>query len=471
MTGEPIPELSEQTLAGFFREALRAGNRAPRPTPPEWLQDDDFPYVVGRFVGRGGSGMVWKAEGRGGGGTVALKLVSFRGDRRIRLRWENECDALSRVDHPNLVKLIDFGLAPDLDAGWVTLEWIEGSDLATVLGDRGSLPVAEAVEFTKQIVAALSALHGAGLLHRDIKPGNILFEESSKRWVLADFGLAYDLGQDAEARVTRTLETPATPGYAAPERDQPGGHSDTRGDQYSLAFTIWEMLAGSRPAGSFPMLHTLCRCPVGVDHVLRKALSTHPKDRYSDLRGFERAFLRAVRRPPWIRPLLLVISLAAITAILYLGLRPEPFPREFHSGPLTVTEGREHYMEIDLTLEESGEFLAVVHTRSGDPFFGFTGKARLIWRDGDGNVLKTQDSNPLGVNGRFIPGTPHERIDYWSDSLPPEMATKVERVDFRANPGGISKEARDKANIEGAKKDLQKAKEGLGKAWESLRAE
>ncbi len=271
--------------------------------------------------------------------------------------------------------------------------------------------------------------------------------------------------------MTRTLESPGTPGYAAPERGQPGGSSDERGDQYSLAFTVWEMLAGSRPVGAFSKLHTLCRCPVGVDHVLRKALSTDPDDRYRDLRGFERAFLRAVRRPPWIRPFFISLSVGLLLLILYLGFRPEPFPREFQSGPLRVTEGRQQFVTVDLTLEQDGAFLAVVTSSNREPFFGFTGTVRLIWRDRDGNVLETLNSNPHGVNGRLVPGAPHERVDYWRDRLTPEMAAKVERVDFRATPGGISKEQRDGANRARVEKDMRKVKAGLRQLWDRLMPE
>ncbi len=216
MTTDSDPTLSDPALAGLFGEALKVGVHAPPPEPPDWLSDEAFPHALVRYVGRGGSGFVWQAERRDGGGSVALKLVSFKGDRRVRLRWENECDTLSRVDHPNLVSLIDFGLAPDLDAGWVALEWIEGANLGTILANRGSLPVAEVVEFLQQVVSSLSALHDAGLLHRDIKPGNLLFEEASNRWVVADFGLAYelhagrrgqsdeDLGKPGDTRLRRT---------------------------------------------------------------------------------------------------------------------------------------------------------------------------------------------------------------------------------------------------------------------------
>lgn len=327
-------------------------------------------------------------------------------------------------------------------------------------------------EFLPQITSALSALHEANLVHRDIKPANLLLEESSKRWVLADFGLAYEVGQDAEARITRTLEAPATPGYAAPEREQPGVTCDARSDQYSLAFTLWEMLSGTRPLGSVPKLHTLARVPKGLDSVLRKALANRPDDRFRDLRRFERAFLRAVRRPPWLRPLLFVFVLAllgfAISATIQRALEPPPFPREFQSGPLEVTKGREHFMEVDLTLQEDGEFHAVMRTWSAEALYGFTGQVHLIWRDADGAILKDQKSSAIGVNGRLIIGSPYERLDHWHGRLPPDMAARVERVDFLATPDGISQEAREKDNRHQIQNDLKKIREVTGKGWDAF---
>lgn len=472
MHDDPPSSPTEQALTSLFRAALESGGKAPPPEMPDWLDVPEFPYQPSRWVGRGGSGLVWRAEARDDSGPVALKVVSFHGEPRLRRRWENECEALQQVQHPHLVRLLDFGLSPDLDAGWMAMEWIEGPNLALLLAERGRLPLAQATDFLTQMIPALTALHEAGLIHRDIKPSNLLFEETSGRWILADFGLAYELSQDADARLTHTRETPATPGYAAPEREIVGAPCDARSDLYSLAFTVWEMLAGSRPLGSFPNLHTLVPLPRGIDVVLRKALANRPDDRYRDLRTFARAFERAARRPPWLRPLLFSLVMVALGLLTYRGvqaaLSPPPFPREFQSGSLRVTEGRDHFMEVDLTLEESGEFHAVIRTRSEEALTGFTGRVELLFRDANGQILKTQRSNPLGVNGTLIIGAAHKRLDHWRDQVPPDLARQVERVDFHAAPGGLSQEKREGDNRRRLQKDLKKIREGTSKAWEAI---
>jgi len=96
-------------------------------------------------------------------------------------------------------------------------------------------------------------------VHRDIKPSNLLLKRVSGRWVVADFGVVHDLRIERDLRLTHTLESPLTPDYAPPESQQGGATPDGGWDQYSLAVTLWETLSGSRPAGAFPKLHTLCR--------------------------------------------------------------------------------------------------------------------------------------------------------------------------------------------------------------------
>lgn len=470
------PQPSDDALRALLSEARRAGGHRPEPEAPDWLAAAGFPVEIERYIGHGGSGFVWRGRMRCGEAPVALKWVPFSPDpERLAARWEAECAALERVEHPNLVRCLAHGLAPDGQSGWLAMEWIEGASLEEWLEQQGRLDPAPARELVAQVSEGLAELHGAGLVHRDIKPSNLLFEHDTGRWVVADFGIVHDLRLDRDWRLTRTREGPVTPGYAPPESRNPACGPDARWDQFSLAFTVWEALCRKQPVGAFSRLHDLCSCPRGIDRVLRRALSTDRDHRFAGQEAFARAFDRAARRPPWLRPLLAFALIGAAIGVVGGALvqieRPPPFPREFSSEPLRVTEGRGHFMEIDLTLEEDGEFLAVVRTRSEDLLHGFTGLPQVIWKDRDGNVLKVQKGNPYGVNGRLIAGAPHERVDYWRDRLPPEMAAQVERVDFLATPGGISKEARDAANRQRLEKDLRKIRAGLEKAWESVKPE
>lgn len=469
MPADPEPTLSPETLAGLFAGALRVGVKVPPPDPPDWMGEGDFPLVIESYVGRGGSGFVWKASRRDGYGPVALKLVPFRGDPlRLRERWENECTALARLDHPNLIHLVNHGLAPDGDSGWLAMEWVEGRSLDIILSEQNRLPFSAALEFLSQIGGALNALHGAGLVHRDVKPGNCLRDEVNARWVLADLGIALDLGKAEDHRVTRTQERPATPGYSPPELDLQGHAPAPFGDQYSLAFTLWEMLAGNRPLGAFPRLHTLCKCPEGIDGVLRRALATDPANRFPDLTAFEKAFQKAASRPPRSYFLIGILAALSIAAALFWLSRPPTFPKRFQSGRIQVNEGREHHMRIDMTLQHDGRFLAKIRTTCLDPFFGFDGRTHLIFRDAKGEIVHTLITHGYGVNGRFIPGGKHDRLDDWKCKIPPEAARRVASVNFLAAPSAGTLEKRAALNHKEFHKDLKSIKSGAVSGLDAL---
>ncbi len=469
MSADPDPTLSPETLAGLFAGALSVGVRSPPPEPPDWIGVGDFPLVIESYVGRGGSGFVWKASRRDGHGAVALKLVPFRGDPlRLRERWENECAALARIDHPNLIPLVDHGLAPDGDSGWLAMEWIEGRALDVILSEQSCLPFSEALEFLSQIGGALTALHAAGLVHRDVKPGNILRDEVNSRWVLADLGIALDLEKAGDHRVTRTMERPATPGYSPPELDLPEHASAASGDQYSLAFTLWEMLAGQRPLGAFPRLHSLCKCPEGADVVLRKALATDPHHRFSDLDAFRQAFRQAASRPPRLFLFAALFMIVSIAAGGFWFNRPEPFPKRFHSGKIISEERADHFTLIDLTLEKSGHVRFHIRTISMHPFLGYAGKTRVEFRDARGATIHELSTQSYGVNGRLIFGASNDRHDTWSRKIPPEVAARVRSVHFRNIPNTWTLDERVHTNRREVDRDMSQIRAGAAKGIEAL---
>ena len=135
---DPRPsDLSEEALIRLLDAALRVGISSAPPEVPDWWHDPAFPFVTVSYIGRGGSGLVWKASRRDGHGFVALKLVPFLSDPvRLRQRWQDECAALAKIQHPNLVGLIDHGRSPDGLSGWLAMEWIEGSCLGRKLAER-----------------------------------------------------------------------------------------------------------------------------------------------------------------------------------------------------------------------------------------------------------------------------------------------------------------------------------------------
>ena len=463
-------DLSEEALIRLLDAALRVGISSAPPEVPDWWHDPAFPFVTVSYIGRGGSGLVWKASRRDGHGFVALKLVPFRSDPvRLRQRWQDECAALAKIQHPNLVGLIDHGRSPDGLSGWLAMEWIEGSCLGRKLAEDGQIAFREILPIVPQAVAGLEALHAAGLVHRDIKPSNLLLEKASGRLVIADLGIVHDLGGDPDQRVTRTFEQALTPGYFPPEMLLPGYRPDATGDQYSLAFTLWQLLTGTMPLGAFGKLHHLCKCPEGIDAVLRRALATDPSKRFPDLGAFSHAIQKAAARPPrgYLFLALFIFLLTAASA--FILTRPASFPKRFQSGKITGYESPGQSMEIDLTLQQDGTLTGQVHTMTTDALMGFAARSWLTFRDEKGNILHRLRTHGYGVNGRFIPGAEHQRTDAWeSDSISPDLARRVHTIDFAPAAGDKTQDDLADGNQLQFQADVDALKSGLKRGWKTF---
>jgi serine/threonine protein kinase len=434
-------DLSAEALVRLLDAALCVGISAAPPEVPDWWHDLAFPYVTVAYIGRGGSGLVWKASRRDGHGLVALKLVPFRSDPvRLQQRWQDECAALARIAHPNLVGLIDHGRSPDGLSGWLAMEWIEGTCLGRKLAEEGQIAFQEIRSIVPQAVAGLNALHSAGLVHRDIKPSNLLLEKDTGRLVIADLGIVHDLGGDPDQRVTRTYEQALTPGYFPPEMLIAGYRPDAAGDQYSLAFTLWQLLTGTMPLGAFGRLHHLCKCPDAVDAVLRRALATDPSKRFPDLDSFSQAFQKAAIRPSRSYLILAFFILSLVTVCAFA-----------------------------LTLQENGTSTGQVHTMTTDALLGFAGRSWLTFRDDRGNVIHRMRTQGYGVNGRFIPGAEHERVDAWENfPVTPDIARRVHTIDFAPAPGDKPQDSMARENQIQVQEDVAAVKSGFKRGWKTL---
>ncbi len=462
-------DLSEESLARLLDAALRVGISSAPPESPDWWQDETFPYVTVAYIGRGGSGLVWKASRKDGYGFVALKLVPFLSDPvRLQQRWEDECAALAKIQHANLVGLIDHGRSPDGLSGWLAMEWIEGTCLGRKLAEEGQIAFREILAIVPQAVAGLDALHNAELVHRDIKPSNLLLEKATNRLVIADLGIVHDLAGDPDQRVTRTYEQALTPGYFPPELLAADYHPDALGDQYSLAFTIWQLLTATMPLGAFGKLHHLCKCPDGIDAVLRRALASEPARRYTDLSAFAQAFAQAARRPPRTFLFAVFFTLILVAASAYWTTRPPLFPKRFKSGKVVASDSTQQFTSIDLTLQENGHFSAQIRTTSLDPLFGFVGRTMMTFRDAEGYIVHQMNTNHHGVGGRYMFGAPHDRVDQWNSSIPAEIASQVVTMDFKNMPSTWTLKERAADNNRAFREDLASIREGVVNVWTTL---
>jgi serine/threonine-protein kinase len=253
-------------------------------------------YRLESVLGRGGMGVVYLASDLRLERNVALKLVApeLAQDARFRERFLRESRLAASLDHSHIVPVHAAG---ETDGRlWIAMRYVPGEDLATLLTQEGPLEPARAVELCSQVASALDAAHGIGLVHRDVKPANILVTEEDGRehCYLTDFGLA----RNAEADAGAATHLSGTVDYTAPEQiaREPAGAS---ADVYSLACVLYECLAGEPPfkrpratATLFahaseppPSLHERRpELPEQIDQVTAKGLAKNPDERYGSCR-------------------------------------------------------------------------------------------------------------------------------------------------------------------------------------------
>ena len=213
----------------------------------------DDRYRIVRLLGQGGMGTVYGAEDREfGGEMVALKTILTTGKETDQLlaRFKKEIQLARRVAHPNVCRIFDVGYhvaGPAEKAIFVSMEYIRGVSLKTAIQQKGRFNEKETLAIIRDIAAALAATHGAGLIHRDVKSGNVMLAETSNRAVLMDFGLAclIDPGE-GEVSLTQTGAIIGTPAYMSPEQIE-GAPLTAASDIYAFGVVIYEMVTGRLP--------------------------------------------------------------------------------------------------------------------------------------------------------------------------------------------------------------------------------
>ncbi len=255
-------------------------------------------YQIVEAIGRGGMATVYKAYQPGLARYVAIKVLPafFADEEGFRERFQREAIAVASLRHPNILRIFDYG--EDRGVAYIVTELVEGGPLSQELGQP--LPVDQVCDLLAPIAAALDYAHARGLVHRDVKPSNILVA-ADRTPILADFGLAQIMG--SMPRLTRTGTLAGTPEYMAPEyaAGEPTGPAT---DQYALAVVAYEMLTGQVPFSAETPLAVLLAhlyrplpMPRSVNPALRtsiemallKGLAKSPQDRYPSAAAFMEA--------------------------------------------------------------------------------------------------------------------------------------------------------------------------------------
>ncbi|WP_225725610.1 MULTISPECIES: serine/threonine-protein kinase [unclassified Nocardia] len=264
-------------------------------------------YVIEDVLGQGGMGTVYLARHPRLPRMVALKLLNrdVSADPEIRARFEREANVVARLDHPGIVGIHDRGVEDD--RLWIAMQYIEGVDAAKL--NPRTVTVERAVRIVGETAAALDYAHSRGVLHRDIKPGNILLSTPdagrAERAVLTDFGIARML--DTNTKLTATGTFSATLAYASPEQ-LTGAELDHRSDQYSLGCTLYALLAGETPfsatnPGQIVAGHlsqqvpplTRADVPPRLHAVIARAMSKRPAERFASCGEFAAAAASVLR--------------------------------------------------------------------------------------------------------------------------------------------------------------------------------
>jgi eukaryotic-like serine/threonine-protein kinase len=292
-------------------------NRRPAPTDPG-TNDAFLPegsrlagYRIEERLGIGGMAVVYRALDERLGRQVALKLLApaLARDQEFRMRFIRESRAAAAVDHPNIIPVFEAGEVGDVL--FIAMRYVRGGDVRELIERHRTLDPQRAMELITPVAAALDAAHAAGLVHRDVKPANMLLDSRAdhSHVYLTDFGITTQLADTGE--MTGTGVVVGTGNYMAPEQVQ-GRPVDGRTDQYALACSAFEMLTGTPPfsdSGGISVMMAQVRdapppptarrpeLPAAVDGVFAAALAKAPVDRFATCGEFAAALGAAMGRP------------------------------------------------------------------------------------------------------------------------------------------------------------------------------
>ncbi len=314
-------------------------------------------YQVLRELGRGGMGVVYLARDPALDREVALKVLHPRlaSDPEFERRFVREARTAAKLDHPHIVPVYSAGRAGDVL--YMAMPFVKGETLEALMKRRGRLPHGEALAIVRQAALALGAAHAAALVHRDVKPNNLMIDEAGRVKVM-DFGLMRSW-RNAEA-ITEPGVFYGTPEYASPEQCE-GGELDGRSDLYSLGAVLYQLLTGTRPhSGKTPMalfkkileespapVRSLAAdVPAGIARIVDRLLAKRADDRFANAEDLVAAIDAADVRASGRRPVLLA---GAVALLLFAGLlsavlrtRPAAVP------PVSVGSGRIRCVVFDL---------------------------------------------------------------------------------------------------------------------------
>jgi len=268
----------------------------------------DDKYLVTRLIGKGGMSRVYEAKHLSLEKNVCIKVLATDVNLMEQMvpRFRREADAICRLNHPNIVQMIDFGQAPQTLSPYLVMEYVPGRPLSQFIDEEYPLEEKRIVHIISQTLSAIAEAHAAGIIHRDLKPANIIITSlrTEKDFVkVLDFGIAKILDEPGEDKLTRTGMLFGTPEYMAPEQAR-GDEVDHRSDIYAMGVILYRMVAGRTPFSAGTPVGTLTKhateAPTppsrleGVtvskqlEAVIMKALQKDPAKRQTDVLAMQK---------------------------------------------------------------------------------------------------------------------------------------------------------------------------------------
>jgi serine/threonine protein kinase len=401
------------------------------------------PYEIVAPLGAGGMGEVYKARDTRLDRSVAVKILpaDFAENAQLKLRFEREAKTISQLNHPHICTLYDVG------DGYLVMELLEGETLAERVV-RGPLPVAEVLKYGIQIAEALEKAHKAGVIHRDLKPGNIMITKNGAK--LLDFGLAKSgiFGLSAEGStalkpLTAEGTIVGTFQYMAPEQLE-GGEADARTDIFAFGTVLYEMATGQRAfqgktrtsliaaivsGEPEPLSHIQPLAPAALERLIRKCLAKDPDDRWQCaadlkwdlLRIQEEPTTRQVPRSSRVAWGIAVVALVASFILAAIALRPDKpaRPVRFSVGPPAGWTISLQYNLGPPAVSPDGRYVAFTATDD------LTARA-LLW------IRDLAATEPVS-----LPGTEGAGFVFWSPdskSIGFFSAGYLKRIDLNGGP-------------------------------------
>jgi hypothetical protein len=413
-SGTPLPQdqLSAGTVA--FED----------PVPPELCHHAR--YRVLRRLGAGGMGVVYQAEHQLMDRTVALKVINKKliAAPGMVVRFQREVRAVARVSHPNLVQAFDADTAGDLH--FLVLEFIDGVSLAALVKRYGPLPVDRACDYVRQAAVGLAHAAAQGLVHRDIKPHNIMVTPQGQVKVM-DFGLA-NLGVEwgDEEGLTETGQGLGTPDYVAPEQIRDAHSADTRADIYSLGCTLYFLLAGRPP---FPKGNSAQKMaahlerqpdslaelrpglPAGLVPVIEKMMTKEPAQRYQTAAEVVAA-LEPFCRPPeataprrrrskrwWAAVAGLLLAVAGLVSLAVVILHVDT---EYGTLEITTDDA-----DVQVLVKQNGKVVQIIDPKAKRTVELKTGPYELELTDNGHSLALSSNQFTLTREGKKIAVVKH----------------------------------------------------------------